>query len=121
MESNEIMLLKEEVAQMRSDISRLLEQISKKETPPKKVKETPMPINPKVSKVEAAAILLISPRQLQRVRKRLNLKWRMEGRDSYYYLDTIVKAIHTFGLSWSQSEFDKIVSRLNRLPQMPTV
>ncbi len=42
-----------------------------------------LPYEPKVSKYEAAEILCVSPRQLQRIRVRMKLKWRKVGKNVY--------------------------------------
>ena len=64
--------LKEEVAGMRGDLSRVLDYIVAKEEKERKAREKidarpQLPLRPMVTKEEAAAILLVSPRHLQRI------------------------------------------------------
>ena len=109
-----------EVSEMREGMVRIMEYISKKEQPQQvKEKTYPLPQNPKVTKDEAASILLVSPRHLQRIRKKIGLKWRKEGRDTMYFLDSIVNAIRNNQLSWSPIAYDKIINRISKLPIMP--
>ncbi len=109
-----------EMSQLRTELSHITELLTKYEKP-KKEKETrpPLPHNPRVSKDEAASILLVSPRQLQRIRKKIGLKWRMEGRDSVYFLESIVNAICHHQLPWNPAAYDQIISRITKLPVMP--
>lgn len=111
-----------EMTQLRSELTRIGELLTRYEKP-KKTKEErpPLPHNPKVSKDEAAAILLVSPRQLQRIRKKIGLKWRMEGRESMYFLESIVNAICNYQLPWNPAVYDQILNRITKLPIMPSL
>ncbi len=122
METNEnFEALQSKVDSMQGDISQILaymeDESAKKKKKEAKIPQPPPP-RPKVSKDEAARILLISPRQLQRVRKKYKLKWMMFGRDSYYYLDTIVEAIVIFELPWDPIEFEKCKTRISKIPEL---
>lgn len=109
-----------EMSQLRSELSRITELLTRYEKPKKAKEDRPtLPHNPKVSKDEAAAILLVSPRQLQRIRKKIGLKWRMEGRESMYLLESIVNAICYHQLPWNPAVYDKILTRITKLPIMP--
>lgn len=115
--------LKTEVAGMRGELSRVLEYIIAKEEKERKAKEKkesqpPMPVRPMVTKEEAAAILLVSPRHLQRIRKRMALKWQKVGRETLYYLKELVDAIHATQCQWDSVAYEKALKRVTRLPQL---
>ena len=121
METNErLEHLQSKVENMQGEISQILALVQSESA--KKKKEVklsqPPPPRPKVSKDEASRILLISPRHLQRVRKKYKLKWIMVGRDSYYYLDTLVEAITIYELPWDPAEFEKCKKRITKIPEL---
>lgn len=115
--------LKSEVAGMRGELSRVLEYLMAKEEKERKAREKQeagpqMPVRPMVTKGEAAAILLVSPRHLQRIRKRLGLKWKKVGRETHYYLKEIVEAIHATQCPWDSVAYEKALKRVTRLPRL---
>lgn len=115
--------LKSEVADMRGELSRVLEYLMAKEEKERKAREKQeagpqMPVRPMVTKEEAAAILLVSPRHLQRIRKRLGLKWKKVGRETHYYLKEIVEAIHATQCPWDSVAYEKALKRVTRLPRL---
>ena len=108
---------------MRGDLSRVLDYIVAKEEKERKAKEKndarpQLPARPMVTKDEAAATLLVSPRHLQRIRKKLGLKWKMVGRETHYYLKEIVDAIHATQCPWDSVAYEKALKRLTRLPRL---
>ena len=114
---------KSEVAGMRGELSRVLEYLMAKEEKERKAREKQeagpqMPVRPMVTKEEAAAILLVSPRHLQRIRKRLGLKWKKVGRETHYYLKEIVEAIHATQCPWDSVAYEKALKRVTRLPRL---
>lgn len=115
--------LKSEVAGMRGELSRVLEYLMAKEEKERKAREKQeagpqMPVRPMVTKEEAAAILLVSPRHLQRIRKRLGLKWKKVGRETHYYLKEIVEAIHATQCQWDSVAYEKALKRVTHLPRL---
>lgn len=115
--------LKSEVAGMRGELSRVLEYLMAKEEKERKAREKQeagpqMPVRPMVTKEEAAAILLVSPRHLKRIRKRLGLKWKKVGRETHYYLKEIVEAIHATQCPWDSVAYEKALKRVTRLPRL---
>lgn len=115
--------LKSEVAGMRGELSRVLEYLMAKEEKERKAREKQeagpqMPVRPMVTKEEAAAIILVSPRHLQRIRKRLGLKWKKVGRETHYYLKEIVEAIHATQCPWDSVAYEKALKRVTRLPRL---
>lgn len=71
---------------------------------------------PPISNEKAAALLGISTRQLQRIRKTYNLKWIKRGREVLYYLGPLINAINEYQLPWDPVVFDKIKVSLNKRP-----
>lgn len=71
---------------------------------------------PPISNTDAARLLLISTRQLQRVRRKYRLIWESRGRCVYYHISPIIKAIRAFNLQWSQSVLDSLIANHKRLP-----
>lgn len=115
--------LKSEVAGMRGELSRVLEYLMAKEEKERKAREKQeagpqMPVRPMVTKEEAAAILMVSPRHLQRIRKRMALKWKKVGRETLYYLKELVDAIHATQCQWDSVTYEKALKRVTRLPQL---
>lgn len=115
--------LKTEVAGMRGELSRVLEYLMAKEEKERKAKEKKdlhpqLPIRLMVTKEEAAAILMVSPRHLQRIRKRMALKWKKVGRETLYYLKELVDAIHATQCQWDSVAYEKALKRVTRLPQL---
>lgn len=113
--------LLEEVSGMRGDLSRLLSYISEKEENERKAKEKkeatpPIPQRPMVTKEEASAILLVSSRHLQRIRRKLGLKWKKVGRETHYYLKEIVEAIWATQCPWDSAAYERALKRVTRLP-----
>lgn len=88
----------QELQTMHGKIDRIERYIKEQETKLQKAEEfgfihAKLPNEPKVSKYEAAEILCISPRQLQRTRQKLKLKWRKVGKETHYLLKELVEAI----------------------------
>lgn len=76
--------LAQEVQRMQGTLSRLEKYITAQDEKIQKAEEygfihERLPNQPMVSKYETAAILCVSPRHLQRIRKRLVLKWKKVG------------------------------------------
>lgn len=116
MEQNkELQELRAEVAGMRSDMADL-KNLLKEEKAKNQASKPPMPENPKVTKDECAAILLICPRHLQRRRKKLGLRWQKVGRETHYFIKELVAAIHKYQLPWNPKAYDAALARITRLP-----
>lgn len=108
---------------MRGELSRVLEYLMAKEEKERKAKEKKelhpqLPIRLMVTKEEAAAILMVSTRHLQRIRKRMALKWKKVGRETLYYLKELVDAIHATQCQWDSVAYEKALKRVTRLPQL---
>lgn len=110
--------MKQEVEWLRGEISQLRSQLYSESRKEKRLRAMlkALASNPIISKVEAADILMVSTRHLQRIRDEIGLKWKQNGRDSYYYLESIVIAIYKFHLPWNKRAYEKIKARVSDLP-----
>lgn len=76
------------------------------------------PTMPPIPNSVAAALLRISTRQLQRIRKQYNLKWLKRGREVLYFLDPLIEAINVYHLPWDPDVFDKIRTNYKNRPRL---
>lgn len=111
-----------EFAEMRNDINRILQYIEREEAQKKKAEDNgfiqyQMPIRAKVTKYEVADILMVSPRQVQRIRHKIGLKWEREGRETFYHLKDLVEAIKKHQRNWNPVAYEKAVKRITRIPR----
>lgn len=114
--------LAQEVQRMQGTLSRLEKYIAAQDEKIQKAEEygfihERLPNQPMVSKYEAAAILCVSPRHLQRIRKRLVLKWKKVGRETHYFLKELVEAIEKFQCPWNPVAYERAMKRVTRLPR----
>lgn len=118
MESTILENFKREVEIIKGEISRLREQLSTETRKEKQLRAMlkALAANPIISKSEAADILCVSERHLQRIREDIGLKWKQNGRDSYYFLESIVIAIYKFQLPWNRKAFERVQARVKNLP-----
>lgn len=66
----------------------------------------------------AARLLKMSTRQLQRVRRQYRLTWEERGREVYYHLMPILKAITRLNLKWSEAVLEEIKKANRKIPTM---
>lgn len=71
---------------------------------------------PPIRNVEAADLLGMSTRQLQRVRRRYRLVWEIRGREVFYQLAPILRAIRRFNLCWNATVLDRLMDAHRSLP-----
>lgn len=64
----------------------------------------------------AARLLKMSTRQLQRVRRQYRLTWEERGREVYYHLMPILKAITRLNLKWSEAVLEEIKKSNRKIP-----
>lgn len=64
----------------------------------------------------AARLLKMSTRQLQRVRRQYRLTWEERGREVYYHLVPILKAITRLNLKWSEAVLEEIKKSNRKIP-----
>lgn len=66
----------------------------------------------------AAKLLKITTRQLQRKRREYKLTWIERGREVYYHIVPIIKAIHRLQLKWNESVLEDIKKSNHRIPRV---
>lgn len=66
----------------------------------------------------AARLLKMSTRQLQRVRRKYKLTWEERGRQVYYHLVPIIKAIGRLQLNWSEAVLEEIKKSNKKIPNI---
>lgn len=71
---------------------------------------------PPIRNSDAAGLLQMSTRQLQRVRKTYKLKWERRGREVYYFLTPIISAIRIRNLRWNRQLLEKLLAGYRQLP-----
>lgn len=64
----------------------------------------------------AARLLRMSTRQLQRVRRQYKFTWEAQGRDVFYHLPPILRAISKFNLNWSEAALEEIKKLNKKIP-----
>lgn len=118
MESKILDNFKQEVEFIKGEISRLRELVTSESRKERKLRAMlkALAANPVITKAEAASILCVSERHLQRIREDIGLKWKQNGRDSNYFLESIVVAIYKHQLPWSRKAFERVQARVSNLP-----
>ena len=91
------------------------EERKKKEAKDEKDEITSIPPNPNVM---AARLLNMSTRQLQRVRRRYQLTWIERGREVFYNLAPLLKAIRRLNLKWSEATLEEISKKYKKVPSV---
>lgn len=66
----------------------------------------------------AARLLKMSTRQLQRVRRKYKLSWEERGRQVFYHLVPIIKAIGRLQLNWSEAVLEEIKKSNRKIPSI---
>ncbi len=107
----------ESLQELTLSVLELLKTEKKNEKRRKEEKEELMEIPP-ISKTLAASLLLMSPRQLQRVRDRYKFKWVKHGKETHYFLLPILTAIGQFNLTWDPAVFEKIKLSYQNRPRL---
>lgn len=116
---DEVATLREEVATLRIQLKEQEEEAIRRHKELKNENDNYiLPSRPLVSKEEAAAILMMSSRQLQRVRGRLKLRWEKVGRETHYLLKDIVDAIWRVQCPWNYNAYERVLERVTRLPKI---
>ena len=73
---------------------------------------------PPIPNAMAARLLHMSTRQLQRVRRRYQLTWIERGREVFYHLAPIIKAISRLQLKWSEAVLEEIRNKYKKVPAL---
>lgn len=98
----------------------VLELLTKEEKKKKDLKEEKDEISsiPPIPNSMAAKLLRMSTRQLQRVRRSYKLTWEERGREVYYHLVPILKAISRLQLKWSEAVLEEIKKSNKKVPRV---
>lgn len=98
----------------------ILELLTKEEKKKKDMKEEKDDLTsiPPIPNSIAAKLLRMSTRQLQRVRRTYKLTWEERGREVYYHLVPILKAISRLQLRWSEPVLEEIKKSHKRVPKV---
>lgn len=73
---------------------------------------------PPIPNAKAAQLLKICTRQLQRKRRDWKLVWEERGREVYYHVAPLIKAIKKNHLRWSEEMLEQIIKSNKRLPDL---
>lgn len=98
----------------------VLELLTKEDKKKKDMREEKDEITsiPPIPNSVAAKLLRMSTRQLQRVRRRYKLTWEERGREVYYHLVPILKAISRLQLKWSEAVLEEIKKSNKKVPKV---
>ena len=103
---------------LRELVSSVLTILNKEKASRRKEEKQPPMELPPIPNTVAASLLMISTRQLQRIRKQYNLKWLKRGREVLYFIGPLIEAINVYHLQWNPDVFDKIRSNLKNRPRL---
>ncbi|MDE6499001.1 MAG: hypothetical protein K2L21_10120 [Muribaculaceae bacterium] len=103
---------------LRELLTKALDLLSKEKTARREERDEQEALRkmPPISNADTARLLLISTRQLQRVRRKYRLTWEARGRSVYYHIAPVIKAIRAFNLPWNDSVLRSLISNYRRLP-----
>ena len=103
---------------LRELLTKALDLLSKEKTAGREERDDQEALRamPPISNYDAARLLRISTRQLQRVRGKYRLVWEARGRGVFYSLPSIIRAIRAYNLDWNDSVLRSLISNYHRLP-----
>lgn len=103
---------------MEETLALILNLLTKEDRKKKEMREECEDISsiPPIQNYMAAKLLRMSPRQLQRVRRKYKLTWEERGREVFYHLVPIIKAISRLQLKWSEAVLDEIKKSHKKIP-----
>ena len=105
---------------LEETLSLILNLLTKEERKKKEAKDEKDEITsiPPIPNAMAARLLNMSTRQLQRVRRRYQLTWIERGREVFYHLPPLLKAIRRLNLKWSEAVLEDIKSKYRKVPAL---
>lgn len=105
---------------LEETLSLILNLLTKEERKKKEVKDEKDEITsiPPIPNAMAARLLNMSTRQLQRVRRRYQLTWIERGREVFYNLAPLLKAIRRLNLKWSEATLEEIRKKYKKVPSV---
>lgn len=113
-------MLYQRTVTLEETLSLILALLTKEDRKKKEAKEDKDEISsiPPIPNAMAARLLHMSTRQLQRVRRRYQLTWIERGREVFYHLLPLLKAIRRLNLKWSEAVLEEIRSRYKKVPAL---
>ena len=118
METITLETLYQRTVTLEETLTLILELLTKEERKKKELKSECDEISsiPPIPNSIAARLLKMSTRQLQRVRRQYRLTWEERGREVYYHLAPILKAIARLQLKWSEAVLEEIKKSNRKIP-----
>ncbi len=113
-------MLYQRTVTLEETLSLILDILTKEERKKKEAKEKEVDLSsiPPIPNAIAARLLQMSTRQLQRVRRRYQLKWEERGREVFYHLAPLLKAISRLNLKWNEAMLEEIKRRYKKVPSL---
>lgn len=105
---------------LEQTLNLILELLKTEEKKKKEMQEAAEDISaiPPIPNSLAAKLLKITTRQLQHKRREYKLTWIERGREVYYHIVPIIKAIHRLQLKWNESVLEDIKKSNHRIPRV---
>lgn len=113
-------MLYQRTVTLEETLTLILNLLTKEDRKKKELKEEKDELSsiPPIPNAMAARLLHMSTRQLQRVRRRYQLKWEERGREVFYHLVPLLKAISRLNLKWSETVLEEIKRRYKKVPAL---
>ena len=113
-------MLYQRTVTLEETLGLILDLLTKEERKKKEMRDTADEITSiaPIPNYTAARLLKISTRQLQRVRRKYKLTWEERGRQVYYHLVPIIKAIGRLQLNWSETVLEEIKKSNKKIPNI---
>ena len=111
-------MLYQRTVTLEETLSLILSLLTKEERKKKEARDEKDEITsiPPIPNAMAARLLNMSTRQLQRVRRRYQLTWIERGREVFYNLAPLLKAIRRLNLKWSEATLEEIRKKYKKVP-----
>lgn len=113
-------MLYQRTVTLEETLGLILDLLTKEERKKKEMRDTADEITSiaPIPNYTAARLLKMSTRQLQRVRRKYKLTWEERGRQVFYHLVPIIKAIGRLQLQWSEAVLEEIKKSNKRIPNI---
>ena len=113
-------MLYQRTVTLEETLSLILALLTKEDRKKKEAKEDKDELSsiPPIPNAMAARLLHMSTRHLQRMRRRYQLTWIERGREVFYHLPPLLKAIRRLNLKWSEAVLEEIKNRYKKVPAL---
>lgn len=113
-------MLYQRTVTLEETLGLILDLLTKEDRKKKEMRETADEITSiaPIPNYTAARLLKMSTRQLQRVRRKYKLTWEERGRQVFYHLVPIIKAIGRLQLNWSEAVLEEIKKSNKKIPNI---